>query len=327
MSSYYSIVGPTGSGKTGVVLQAAERLLQTEAANRVAMVSADSRQVYQGLEVVTGADIPIDFSPISVEFSPYTVYRHADLDITLFGSAITSPLAEWSAAHFAELLSSVLTEYDKPTDRVFVVGGTMLYHAILEHADRTLQPGRDARIREKAENLTVTELQNWLTSINKSALATMNQSDRHNARRLVRAIEKVLNTPATNSDILPISTAITSARHLWYGLLPEMDALATNISIRVAERFESGAKEEVIELRAQIEDMGLNPSKLPAWTSCGVPYLDAFLQGEITQAQCLEKWTAAELSYVKRQLTWWKKQTNITWFSEKDDLLNKLLHL
>lgn len=321
MSSYYSIIGPTGSGKTGVIMRTAEQLLRSESVRRVAIVSADSRQVYKGLEVVTGADIPANFSPISVRFSPHKAYAHTNLNVSLFGCAMISPLSEWSAAHFSDLLSSVLAEYNWPIDRVFVVGGTMLYHSIFEYPNRESQPGPDPVIRKKAEGMTVEELQSWLTSIDESSLEKMNESDRNNPRRLVRAIERDMS-PENKEAVLPLDW-----QHEWYGLMPDREVLEKNIAQRVLERFENGAQQEAIELRVQIEDRGLNPRQLPAWTACGVPYLDAFLQGEITQDQCLTQWTTAELRYVKRQLAWWKKQTDITWFAEKADLQNKLLHL
>lgn len=313
--TFYSIVGPTGSGKTGVVLQAAENLLQTGAVGRVAIVSADSRQVYKGLEVITGADIPSEF------FKESSCFRHKDLNLTIFGVASISPFDEWSAAHFSELLQSVLTEYSQPNDRVFVVGGTMLYQQIVDRPELAELSGPLTAVRKKAVTMTVGELQNWLTSIDKSVLDTMNNSDKNNPRRLVRAIERGL------SPVEDVPSTPPDWQHEWFGVMPDKDLLAENIARRVVDRFENGAKEEAMELRARIEEQGLNSRKLPAWTSCGVPYLDAFLGGEITQQQCLEEWTAAELRYVKRQLTWWKKQTNITWCTEKADLLNKLLHL
>lgn len=313
--TFYSIVGPTGSGKTGVVLQASTELLQSGVVERIAIVSADSRQVYQGLEVITGADIPSEF------FRESSCFRHKDLNLTIFGVASISPFEEWSAAHFFELLQSVLSEYSQSKDRVFVVGGTMLYQQIVDRPELGQQPGPVSSVRQQAETMSVDELQSWITSIDKSALDIMNNSDRNNPRRLVRSIERHL---IPHSALQPASS---DWKHEWLGILLEKEALIENITQRVIERFENGAQAEAQRLRAQIEERNLDPRKLPAWTSCGVPFLDMFNQGEIEREKCLELWTQSEVRYVKRQFTWWKKQKEIRWFVSKEALRAHMLQL
>lgn len=303
--TFYSIVGPTGSGKTGVAIALAEDLLASGRYERVAIASADSRQVYKGLEVVTGADLPA---------------KH-HLQLQFFGIGVVSPFEDWSAAHFVELLRGVLEKYSGEKDLVLVVGGTMLYQQSIDRAELGAMPGPDEEVRQRAALMNLGELQSWLTSINESALTNMNDSDKSNPRRLVRAIER------TVSPVVDVSPTLPDWEHKWFGLMPEKEMLVKNITQRVAERFDNGARDEAIALRAQIEGRGFNPRKIAAWTSCGLPFLDAFNQGEIDKKKCLELWTQAEVQYVKRQLTWWKKQTNITWFAKKADLLNKLLQL
>ncbi len=321
MGNISSIVGPTGSGKTGVVLEAATELLSRDTTRPIAVVSADSRQVYAGIPVITGADIPPGFTNTALEYPLRSSFVHQDIPLTIFGVGIISPLEDWSASHFAELFRAVLTEYSRPDDRIFVVGGTMLYQQSLDRAELLQSPGPKSEIRDRAEQMDLNELQAWLTSIDKSAFERMNESDRSNPRRLVRAIERAVSPPPTASS----QEAVID--HEWYGIMPNIEQLADNIAVRVRERFDAGAVEEAEKLRSLIEDKGLNPRKIPAWSACGVQYLDALSQGELTKQQCVEQWAASELRYVKRQLTWWKKQQDITWFSEKQALLEKLLQL
>ncbi len=321
MAILYSIVGPTGSGKTGVVLGAAAKLLSRNMDGRIAIVSADSRQVYAGIPIITGADVPTSFANVTLEYPLRSAFVHPDFPLTIFGVGIISPVEEWSASHFAELFRAVLSEYSLPQDKIFVVGGTMLYQQSIDRAELLQSPGPNSEIRHRAEKMSVSELQAWITSIDRSILDGMNDSDKNNPRRLVRAIERAVASPVTEGSSLQVPN------HEWLGIMPDMEQLAKNISARVAERFDGGAIEEAEKLRLLIEDNGLNPRKLPAWSACGVPYLNAFAQGEISHQLCIEQWAASELRYVKRQRTWWKKQPGITWYTEKQTLLEKMLQL
>lgn len=339
-----SLVGPTASGKSAFGLRVAHAYIEgwtskargqhKSSPRRVAIVSADSRQVYQGLEIISGADIPSDFSEQSAPFSRYTFYRHSALPIFLFGTSLISPLSEWSVAHFRRLVQEISTEFANSDDLILLVGGTMLYQQAIDMPELDLSQGPDVKVREMACEMNVSELQHWLTSIDESALSNLNDSDRNNPRRLVRAIErsglvqKKDDRSSTSTEFAgdESSRKITFPMfdHRWYGLTTDIETLQERICQRVISRIELGAQAEAENLRRLLLESGVKASSNPAWSSCGVAHLLAYADGEITREQCIELWTAQELRYVKRQWTWWKKQPEIIWSNNPSELADKM---
>ena len=98
-----SIVGATATGKTALALKVAEDLLANKKAQRVFLLSADSRQVYKGLENLTGADVPENFSLISDQNFSYDCFANSKKNIFLLGVSIVDVNEAWSVAHFKKL--------------------------------------------------------------------------------------------------------------------------------------------------------------------------------------------------------------------------------
>ncbi len=326
-----SLVGPTAVGKTATSLWLAEQLLADEALSLtgVDLIVADSRQVYQGLEVVSGADVPVEFVPDQVSLSsallPASLRVYRRDHITLWGVSCVQPTQEWSLNHFRALAHHVLEQAQANNRLVLIVGGTGLYHQYLTTQDVRLDVPPNERLREKAAELSLEELQTWLQQVDSTKWEIMNHSDRHNPRRLVRALELAEATtqvqPATSLAEMPI------VRQLWAGLQLDLSIIETRIADRVRERWQGGAVAEVERLLSTFGDQGnqafLNRSVA---TATGVKEVAAYLNGELLVETCQQLWARRELQYVKRQLTWWKKQPEITWFNVAEaDYQSKLL--
>ena len=289
-----SIVGPTAVGKTAFALQLAKVALVQKKYAGVDLISADSRQVYRGLEIVSGADVPDDL--------PY--------ETTLSGVGLINPDQEWSVSHFQQYAQLIIERAFFHRRLPIIVGGTGLYHDRLFETDSQLHVGPNQEIRTKAEAMSVEQLQQWMQEVDPERFGKMNHSDQHNPRRLVRALEITLAAkPLTNK-----STSEQKISHVYVGLIDDLEKIEQKIRKRVEERFKHGAVGEVERLVKTYTDRSL-----PAFSATGLREIEDYLEQAITEEECLEKWSLREFQYAKRQLTWWKNK-NVKWFdiNEKD---------
>lgn len=309
--SLLSILGPTATGKTSLALQLAKKLISENKFEGVSLISADSRQVYQGLETLTGTDVPSEFKRIEAQENnqnPYDFFQHQDLPIKLHGVSIIKPVEDWSVTHFRDLAIFEIQNCWRKNWLLVVVGGTGLYHLQLFNNDPQLYVKPNPHIRQQAANKTVPQLRRVLEDLDPEKLEAMNHSDRHNPRRLVRAIEvaQALQNPTPRIKNRPIFNQ--PENYFKFGLKINPNQLQPKITNRVEERLKAGAVEEV----EQLLQLDLSPHS-PAMTATGVSQIIDYLQGQINKTQLIESWTLTELQYAKRQVTWFKKRKEINW--------------
>ncbi|MFZ3069080.1 MAG: tRNA (adenosine(37)-N6)-dimethylallyltransferase MiaA [Microgenomates group bacterium] len=282
------ICGPTASGKTGLALQLAKELKNAN------ILSADSRQVYQDLDLITGKDIPKNLPP----------------EIKVFGHDIFTPNERANLADFVRYSQAIIKESRVSNTPLIIVGGTGLYLKALTQnlSDISIPP--NPLLRQELEKLSVEKLQELLQKENPQKLSSLNRSDFMNPRRLIRYLE-ISRSKASSSDI-NISTKDIS--FYWVGLLPDKDTLKTSIHHRVLERIKGGAVAEVRALLKKYPDRSL-----AIYTSLGVPQIIAFLEGKLSEKQLVEVWANAETDYSRRQIVWFKKQPGIVWYDKSTD--------
>ena len=233
-----SIVGATATGKTAAALKLAEKLIAEKKAQKVFLLSADSRQVYQGLENLTGADLPTDFVATTSNNFSYSYFENSNKNICLHGSSIIGTNEEWSVAHFKKLFAELRKNLSEE-DVLIVVGGTGFYQEqILQTAEDIFIP-QNENLRKSLEKLSVEELQEKLESIAAKKLSVMNNSDINNPRRLIRAIE-VATFKKSNSQ--KESVAEKNSFPTFY-LEMSKDLREEKIKKRVAQRFQTAKKE------------------------------------------------------------------------------------
>lgn len=300
-----SIVGTTSVGKTEVALEIAHTLALEDSVDGVDIISADSKQVFQDLEILTGADIPEGFSRVRDTFISNKDFFQKD-KIRLFGVSMIEPSDDWSVGQFQEYSHEIMRDSHQRQHAIIIVGGTGLFHKHLFNDDPTLQISPNEELRAKAEVMSVEELQQWLQQLDEQKYTAMNDSDRQNPRRLVRAIEVASAQPA-ETTIKPLSFV---AQQYYLGLSLPTEIIEEKISARVQSRFER-AKAEVTAL------VGEDTSNTAAAT-LGFSQLQQLLSEEISEEECLAIWTTAERQYAKRQLTWWRTVPDIKWFEVQD---------
>ncbi|MFZ2202589.1 MAG: tRNA (adenosine(37)-N6)-dimethylallyltransferase MiaA [Microgenomates group bacterium] len=303
------IAGPTASGKTALALRLAE--VSTKAGRRpTSIISADSRQVYAGLDVLTGKDIPPGFSKKNDYYTNGV--------IRLWGLDLIRPDQVMTAAGYSDYARSVIATETKENRQVIVVGGTGFYLKALTQPASLAKVAPDEKLRQKLNRLSVAELKQKLKAIDPERLDSMNQSDAANPRRLIRAIEVAVSTPA---PVIPANAGIYSNRSpiesgmttfSWVGLRLPLTEIKARITARVTARFDRSV-EEVQALLTACPDRSL-----PIYSSLGVGAVLKYLSGEITAPAAETLWAAEEFQYAKRQLTWFKKQPSIIWYDQEE---------
>ena len=254
------ICGPTATGKTQLVLQLAKKLDGI-------LVSADSRQVYKYMDIGTGKDVK-----------------------NILGYNLVNPNEESSVSQYSRFASQKIQEIQGKNKLPILVGGTGLYIKAVIDNIATINVAPDKNLREKLHNKTIDELYEILVKINSEKAKLMNESDRKNSRRLVRAIE-IVNSNLKNVADKPEYDV------LMIGLMADKKDLKERIEKRVEERIRMGFEKEVDFLKENGFWNGA-PQKTLGYKD----WPD------------IEKWKTEEFKYAKRQMTWFKKEKRINWF-------------
>lgn len=330
MNQIVSIVGPTATGKTKLALQLIKSLKNDYEGFDI--ISADSRQVYQGLEIVSGADVPEGFLQINHKNFQYPLYKKDN--VLIHGISIIDPKEEWSVAHFQQFAQQIINWTINNNRLAIIVGGTGLYHQHLFNQDPKLKIKPNPQIRKKAERLTVVELQEWLKKIDLDRFNQLNHSDVNNPTRLIRKIEiaewlKSKKIPLSSGsshlslnqrdDTRDLDSLSLVSKRAVIGLKLPLEVIEEKIKTRVMDRLENGAISQVKKLITRDD---LNPQVL---TATGVREINQFLNKEIDRQRLIDLWTLREFQYAKRQITWWKKRDNIRWMEVDNCDINLIL--
>ncbi len=275
MNQLLCIVGSTATGKT-------KRAIEESQKTPSILVSADSRQVYRGMDIVTGKDHP--------------------KDLLFYGIDIVNPDEDCSVSVWHDTVISHINQAWLDNKQVIVVGGTGLYVKAITDGIKTMSIPINHSLRDELSTLSVLALQSKLRELDPSKLSSMNNSDANNPRRLVRAIEiassKIVPSPINQS----IEAKIIGLKYFAAGVQRK------KITERVLSRLGDGAIQETKKL---LRDY--NPS-LKSMTAIGYRSIISHLNGNLSYDQLVESWVGDEMAYVKRQLTWFNKVKSIEWY-------------
>lgn len=310
MKKLLVICGPTATGKTdlGIILS---KKFNGE------IISADSRQVYKEMDIITGKDIPENSElrtknqELKIKNPQFTVgYRMKD-GIPIWLVDIVAPDYQFNVGEYAQLGHKVIKNIKSRKKMPIIVGGTGLYiNALLEPLSNIRIPP-NMKLREKLNKFNVEKLQKELGKIDSKKLAVMNISDKNNPRRLIRAIEI---TKSQTRFVLARQTRFSKDK-LFIGLTAAKDLIFKRIDERVEGRIKQGAVNELLRLIRNGFSLGL-----PSMSATGYKQLFNFIEGRESLIEAVNKWKLVENAYAKRQMTWFKKNKKIKWFDvgEKD---------
>lgn len=239
------------------------------------IVSADAFQVYRGLD------------RLSAKPAPEVRRRVPHHLISAVSFAETM-----SAARFRELALDALADIRARGRRAIVVGGTGLYVKALTHGLSETAPP-DPLLRERLSGKKTSELAQLLCEVNADLAA---QIDLRNPRRVIRALE-VASTTARSQE----SWENIADRSQGVFVTRDRDQLYQRINQRVNAMFEAGVEEEVREL-GEIGET--------AASALGLREIRELIAGETSRAACIAAIQQATRHYAKRQLTWFRHQSN-----------------
>jgi len=302
------ILGPTATGKTDLGLNLAKKF-------NGELVAADSRQVYIGLDIGTGKLPSRSWKMEDRRWKKEKGFWEID-GVKVWMYDVVNLETQYSVADYIKDAETIIEDIIERGKLPIVVGGTGLYiEALLEGLDNLKIPV-DLALRGELEKLCLEELRKKLKSLSPIKWKSLNESERKNSRRLLRAIEIVSMNPYVNkcqkSKVKSQNWGV-----LKIGLTASREALYKNSDIRVIDWFKKGIIEEV---------KNFNKSSIPLerFKDLGLEYklIASYLNNEIPIKDLIEKIQFDIHGYIRRQLTWFKKDTDINWFdiTEKKSL-------
>lgn len=278
------IAGPTGVGKTPTAVALAARI-------PLEVISADSRQVYRGMDAATG-------KPTAVERA---AVPHHLIDIV-------DPDDRYHAARFRGD-ARALIEAIQDRDRLpVVVGGTGLYiRALLRGLDPA--PPADPEFRRELASLAAREGSAALHARLAGQAPTLAQRLHPNDHvRLMRALERLRASGGVATEEVQWRGSAREYDVLYVGLSMERPTLAQRLGRRAAEMVRGGLAEEVRHLLAE----GYDPS-LPALQGIGYRQFVGVVRGELDEPEALRQMQRDTVRYARRQWAWFSREPEIEW--------------
>lgn len=278
------ILGPTASGKTKLAVDLA-RQFDGE------IISADSRQVYTGMDIGTGKDLS-EYGEV-----PYHLIDVAD------------PKSQYTLADFKKAADAAIASIVARGKLPMLVGGSGLYlQAVVDNYLLENDGGVNIELREMLEQLTSDELFAKLQLNNKAFADKLNNSDKNNKRRLIRYLE--INSEPRAKEAVQGGAKYNS---LIIGLIPDKELMQEKIHRRLIERLE---KEDMVVEIEGLRRGGVSDKRLKDF---GLEYkfITQYLGDVISYDVMVERLFIAIKQFAKRQLSWfrrWERQgVKIAW--------------
>lgn len=286
-NSLIILLGPTGVGKTELSLRIAEHIGSP-------VISSDSRQLYKDLPIGTAA-------PTTEQMARVKHYMVGTLSLTDY----------YSASQFEEEVLSLLEGLHKNIPAVVMTGGSMMYiDAVCKGIDDipTVAPAiRDALYTQfEKEGLAPI-----LAELNTADPVHYEEVDRNNYKRVIHAVEICRMTGKPYSSFRTHIRKERPFQIIKIGLTRDREELCNRINLRVDQMMADGLLEEARRVYPYRHLNSLN--------TVGYKELFNYLDGEWTLDFAVEKIRRNSRVYARKQMTWFKRDTDIVWFHPDDE--------
>jgi len=296
------ILGSTSSGKSEAAIRLAKK-------HNGEIISADSRQIYRGMDIGTGKiarDFSVPSSKLKVQSSKFNIYYSNGIPHYLID--IVSSKTDYNVSNFKkdaeEIIANILSRGKLPV----ICGGTGFWiKAVVDNVNfPEVKP--DQKLRKKMDKKSITEL---IQELKKLDPRRAKEIDKNNKVRLIRAIE----IARTLGSVPRYKIQDTRYNFLQIGINIPKEKLQQNIKKRLAKRWRAGMVKEVQKLKKS----GLSWKKIQGF---GLAYfwIPLFLQKKISKEELFEKTYLAEKNYAKRQITWFQRDKRIKWLRNYKDI-------
>ena len=338
------IVGPTASGKSELAVTLAKKFNSE-------IISADSRQIYKGMDLGTGK-IPGKWHTSLIHGRELVMYLYKNVPHHLID--FTNPKRQYSVALFQRDAKKIIADVVKRGKLPILCGGTGHWIDAVVYNQNIPNVKPNPKLRKKLQRQAAEELFARIVHLDPARAKTI---DRHNKHRLIRALEIILTTgkPVPPLRVIPSASDLSAEAlakeegslntdelsnlrdsstrmhslgmaHwdvLWIGINPSQKTLYQKIDKRLKQRLKAGMVKEVSRLHKQ----GLPWQKLESF---GLEYkfIVQYLQKKLSLDETQTQLSFAIKHYSKRQMTWWKKNKQIKWIKtppQAAKLLEKFL--
>jgi tRNA dimethylallyltransferase len=297
-----TLLGQTSSGKSDMAIELAKKLIVKN--HRVCITGCDSRQVYKGLDIGTGK---IEGGWVDGVF----VFQ----GISHFMIDFVDPRIDYNLQNYIWDFYTTINKAEVQYDFAILVGGTGLYaKAIVEKLELGDVKGefriQYINLKKELQALTKVDLQQKVIELK----IQINNSDYYNP---VRLVSRLLKAEAQKQNWLGDSKFYEFSKQYLFAIAIDQNILKDKIKTRLYSRFNQGLLDEIKKFEYLGEDkfMALGLEYRQGWM---------YLKGKITQEELQENLLTQNLQYAKRQLTWLKKQKNLIWIRNLEELIKNL---
>ena len=288
------IVGPTASGKTSLSIKLAKKF-------KCGIISADSRQFYKEMSIGTA-------KPTSFELDEAPHFFINNLSV----------VDSYSVGKFKEEVNKFLKQYYKSNDIIILVGGSGLFiDGVLKGLDDF--PKINDEIRDKLNfDFDTNGIKNLCERLKVVDPEYYDIVDLNNHRRVIRALEVYYSTNKPYSSFLKRDNSYrTDINIKFIGINPEREKLNLRIKNRVDNMINDGLLEEVKKLY-QYKDLN-------ALNTVGYTEIFKHIDGDISLDEAIDLIKSNTRKYSKRQMTWFRKNKEIMWYSDGENYLKDIL--
>lgn len=284
MKKLLVIVGPTAVGKSDLAILLAKKY-------NGEIISADSRQVYRGLDLGTG-------KVVRDKVNPKGFWSDGVLH---YGIDIVDVKEQYNISDFQKETNKKIKEIWNKRKLPIICGGSPLYVISVIEGWKFPKTKPNFKLRIDLEKLTNEELYQKLLKLD---LTRAKNIDKHNKRRLVRALEIVI----ASQTVKPLVKKPLKADLIILGIKKEREEIKKLIWQRLEKRIELGMVDEVKNLKAsgvssqRLNDLGLE-----------YRYINLYLEGKLSLKETKEQLYNKICQFAKRQMTWFKKFENVLW--------------
>ena len=291
------ILGPTATGKTSLAVEIASNF-------NGEIISADSRQIYKGLDIGTGKDL-----------EEYTVY---DKPIKYHLIDILNPSENYSVYNFQRDFIKSYKQIIKKNKKPILCGGTGLYiESLLLDYDLSKSPPPDKELRKKLSKKSLSELKIYLNKINDNIIKEPKNDTKN---RIIRNIEICLNYKKSATPLIEIPIK----NYKIIGIDPGREVVREKITERLNKRIDQGLILEVEKLISQ----GVSHERL-FYFGLEYRYISEYINGKFNYLDLVKNLNTAIHRFAKKQMTFFrrmeKRNIKINWI--KNNNLNQIKDL
>ena len=278
------ILGPTASGKSALGVKLAKKF-------NGEIISADSRQVYRGLNLASGKISKREIESV----------HHFCLDVTSLKN-------HYTAMQWKKCAESAIRKIVKKNKIPIIIGGTAFYINALINNALIPEVKPNWKLRKELDEKTINELFRLLEKLDPRRAKTI---EKDNPRRIIRAIEIVKQTGKPVPEFKP--GLRDDFEVLILGVRRSKEKLKNLIAARLKKRLKLGMVNEIKKLRAsgtswkRLEELGLEPR-----------WIARFLQNTISKPEMKSGIIRDSLKFVRHQMSWWKKDNRIRWINSQN---------